>query len=250
MYTQLLMALRHLVRRLAGLPPRHAWSNPAREGMLTIGIDYLEANRLSGAYAEFGVWRGETLATACRLAQVRQSFRFGGHYAFDSFEGFPELSGADVHPMFKTGDRACSLEQMSANLERFGVPPGQVKSYKGWFSVSLVPGGAADREIADGSLSFVWADCDLYESTRDLLPFLFRKAKPGAVVAFDDWFCFDANPEKGVQKAVFEYLAAHPEVTLVPFHRFGWHGYGFIFQKLTGDAIDMLGQVRTGLLMG
>lgn len=235
--------IRKIVRKAlckaAGLPFYVGWTTPAREQMLLTGISYLEANKIQGHYAEFGVWRGDTLATAYRFIKKRPFFDKMIFFAFDSFQGFPELKGLDIHPMFQTGNRAFSIEKFQDNVSRLGVAIERLRIYPGWFSETLAPGTLADSDIPDQSLSFIWADCDLYESTRDILPFIWSKAKSGAVIAFDDWFCFDANPDKGVQLAVREFGLMNPSFTLVPFFRFGWHGLSFILHRIEKKSLDV-----------
>lgn len=222
-------ALRNLVRRLVGLSPHFGHTTISREQMLWLAMEYVAASQRVGNYAEFGVWRGDTIATAyhyTRNSQLLEGMRF---FAFDSFEGFPELKGGDVHSQFRTGGRAYSLQQFHSHIQKIGVPKGTVTAVPGWFSASLAPGGEADRLVPDCSLAIAWVDCDLYESTRDALPFVFRKLRPGGLVIFDDWYCFEGHPMKGEQRAVRELLEADPTVVLVPFHRFGWHGTSLIF---------------------
>lgn len=184
------------------------------------------------------MWQGSTFATAYHLAEyVGRSipllkFSSMKFHAFDSFEGFPEPKGDDVHPQFQEGGRASSLDQFNALIAQRQVPMDGITVTKGWFSDTLRPGTASDSLIADQSLAIAYVDCDLYESTRDVLPFLRRKMIQGGVIIFDDWFCFAGHPLKGEQKACREFLAANPEVVLVPFQRFGWHGHSFIFHVL------------------
>jgi O-methyltransferase len=201
--------------------------------MLWTALQYLEANHIAGDYAEFGVWRGDTLATAFHFAKGRARLAEARFIAFDSFEGFPKLRDADIHPTFQAGGRSFSLEDFLRQIGSRGVPNDRLTTYKGWFADSLAFGGTADLQVPDDSFSLVWADCDLYESTRDMLPFVARKIRPGGIIAFDNWFCFDADPLRGEQRAVNEFLADSADTALIPFYRFGWHGQSFVWHCRT-----------------
>ncbi len=79
--------------------------------------------------------------------------------------------------------------------------------------------------------AIVFIDCDLYESTRDVLLFLKRKMIPGGVIIFDDWFCFKGNLERGEQKAFNEWLKKNPSISAIEYHKFNWRGNSFIISK-------------------
>ena len=216
--------------------PSLGWTTPPREQILWLALHYIASSRLVGDYAEFGVWRGDTFATAYHFCKhLTGTFPALGSvwfHAFDSFEGFPDLHDDDVYPQFEKGGRAFSLDQFNALIAQRQVPIDRITVTKGWFSETLRPGAPSDSLIADQSLAIAYVDCDLYESTRDVLPYLKRKMTQGGVIIFDDWFCFAGHPLKGEQKACREFLATNPEVVLVPFQRFGWHGHSFIFHML------------------
>lgn len=236
------LTLRRLYRRIRQSIkgyPSFGWTSVPREEILWLSLTYIGSNKLVGDYSEFGVWRGNTFATACHLAKnlatsfrTLSSMRF---HAFDSFEGFPEPQGDDVCPLIQKGGRSCNLDQFKMHIARLQVPMDRITVTKGWFSDTLRLGAAADRVIADQSLAIAYVDCDLYESTRDVFSCLKRKMMPGGVIIFDDWFLFSAHPLKGEQKACREFLVTNPGIVFVPFQRFGWHGHSFIFHALDKD---------------
>jgi hypothetical protein len=78
----------------------------------------------------------------------------------------------------------------------------------------------------------VFIDCDLYHSTNDVLAFAAGNLSDGGILAFDDWFCFNGDPEKGEQKAFWEYKTAHPELLFAEYLKFGWHGNSFLVHRL------------------
>jgi|WetSurMetagenome_2_1015567.scaffolds.fasta_scaffold395504_1 O-methyltransferase len=207
-----------------------------REKIIWEGMEYLTYNKIFGDYAEFGVCEGKTFGTAYHFFdQTKDKFpeiKKMTFHAFDSFEGFQELKGNDRGSIFVAGGRAASTEVFYETMKKMKVPNDRIKTHNGWFSETLKNNGMADQIIKDASLSFAYVDCDLFESTKDALPFLEKKLLPGAMVAFDNWFCFGAHPEKGEQGALNEFLNTRPKIKMNPFGRFGWHGFAFIYNKL------------------
>jgi O-methyltransferase len=232
------------IRMASEQHPSLGWTTPQREQMLWLCLQYVRASRLAGDYAEFGVWRGDTFATAYHLKeqldQHSRSMETMRFHAFDSFEGFPELHGDDVFPQFQKGGRACRVEDFEALLVERAVPTRCRTTTKGWFVDTLAPGAIGDDLIADASLAMAYVDCDLYESTRDVLTFLQRKMMSGGVVIFDDWYCFAGHPLKGEQYACREFLSRYPEIELVPFLPVSWHGVSLIFHRMEPDERSRL----------
>jgi hypothetical protein len=215
----------------------------ARAAFMRTAFTYAGSNRLEGDYAEFGVWRGGTfLAAYGAWNALRGSFpqfenmRF---LAFDSFAGFPEMEGDDRYPQFVPGGRSCSEDDFRANLRAGGVDAGRLSVCKGWYKDTLSAGGPGCAEVSGRRICFAYVDCDLYESTREVLAFLAPRMAPGGVIAFDDWFCFAGHPYKGEQKACREFLAAHPGIYLVPFHLIDWHGKSFILHEVKDPEIRL-----------
>ena len=55
---------------------------------------FINGNDIEGDYLEFGTYQGRSLASAHHIAQLYglKNMRF---YAFDSFQGLPEIQGVD-----------------------------------------------------------------------------------------------------------------------------------------------------------
>ena len=199
--------------------------------MIRIASQYLASSNIAGDYAEFGVWRGDTFATAYKYISRIPKLSKIKYHAFDSFEGFPDPKGIDIHPIFQKSGRSFDSSSFLKRLRSRKVPDDIIRIYPGWFSDTCKIGSMADTTINDQSVCMAWFDGDLYESARDCLPFIFKKLIPGGLVIFDDWNCFEADPSKGERRAVSEYLANNPECILVPFNTFGWHGVSFIYHR-------------------
>jgi O-methyltransferase len=179
---------------------------------------------LLGDYLEFGIYRGDTFIHACRRASSVMPFmRF---FAFDSFEGLPELSGPDIGGEFHAGQFACDRATFEERLQDANVDLRKVEIVPGWFDKTLTPSLKKERRLTVASI--VYIDADLYVSTVPILNFLTDIVATGSVVMFDDWFCFRADPNKGVQRAWREWLGRNQDITAQDFHLFGAYGKSFI----------------------
>jgi hypothetical protein len=183
----------------------------------------LSCNSISGDYAEFGCYRGETFALAYTEAKRR------GHpaklWAFDSFEGLPAPKDElDDHPVWVAGSMATSLDQFHDIMRRRGVPRGRYAVVPGFYEDTL-PLMDQPRDIA-----LAYVDCDMYSSARDVLGFLKSRLKQGMIIAFDDYFCMSASQISGERRALAEVLEDDPHWRLVPFMRYSFAGQAFIVE--------------------
>lgn len=203
--------------------------NLYRAFMLERAFDFVRHNLVKGDYFEFGVYAGTTFQYAYHAARARglNTVRF---HAFDSFEGFSEPKGHDDIGHVVQGGRFCSEEQFLKNVRRAGVPLAHVTTTKGWFADTLEGEGAkkTNEKLGDAKIAAVWLDADLYEPTLSALNFLTPRLQDGTVMMLDNWFLFKGHPGRGERRALAEWLAKNPEITLTPFYHFSWHGTSFI----------------------
>lgn len=189
---------------------------------------YLRTNSIPGDYLEFGC--GSNVRSFRLAAKYRATeYHAPRLFAFDSFAGLPEPAAIDQHPGWKKGAMAVSVEEFRATLQRQGLSDTDYQMVPGFFDRTLDGHRPADYGVARAAFAFV--DCDLYESTRSVLGFVADAMEHGAILAFDDWNCFRADPEKGEQLAFREFRAAHPELSFTEFLPFGWHGRSFIVHR-------------------
>ena len=137
-----------------------------------------------GSILEFGVYRGDTLNYLAKRHADREL------YGFDSFLGLPEAWA---------GNRASE-----ANFNMDGKKPAtepNVTLVEGWFDKTL-PGFLTTFEKP---IAFVHIDCDIYSSTQCVLHLLGPRLRPGAVIAFDEFFNYP-NFEQHEFKAFFEFV--------------------------------------------
>jgi O-methyltransferase len=185
---------------------------------------------LLGDYLEFGVFRGDTFIHAYRRAARLMPFmRF---WAFDSFAGLPDLSGPDIGGEFHAGQFACTQETFEQNLRAAGIDMSRIEIVPGWFDRSLTPDVKSRLSVA----SIVYIDADLYASTVPVLNFLSDVVTTGTVLIFDDWFCFRADPARGVQRAWHEWLERNPSIRAQEYHPFGAYGKSFIIRATAASS--------------
>ncbi len=159
----------------------------------------LKKDKVEGAFAELGVYKGDS-ALVLHLMAPERTF-----HLFDTFGGFEE---ADLKP--ETGEAAdysphnfadTSLERVKQRLSspQFVFHPGHF------------PGTA--RVVADERFALVNLDADLYLPTKAALEFFYPRLSPGGVI-----FIHDYNAKwKGLMKAVDEFVKTIPEpLVLLP----------------------------------
>ncbi len=137
-----------------------------------------------GDLIETGVWRGgATIFMRAVLKAYGDTRRVV--WVADSFQGFPRPD-PERYPA-DAGDRHCmmpelavSLEQVKANITRYGLLDEQVRFLPGWFRDTL-PNAPIER------LAVVRLDSDLYESTMEALRSLYPKVSAGGFVIVDDY---------------------------------------------------------------
>lgn len=189
-------------------------------------FDYVMEMGLRGDYLEFGCFSGKTMTLAfkaarkCRLDDTR-------FYAFDSFAGLPEVSGVDAEvPQFRSGQYRTSEHQFRRDLARGGVDLSMVTTIPGWYGETLCEELRLRLPIRTAAV--VMIDCDLYASAVPVLEFITPYLTDGTVLLFDDWYCFNASPRRGEQRATAEWLERYQGLRLIPYLA-PFEGYGQAF---------------------
>jgi len=149
---------------------------------------------IPGALAEVGVYEGATALVAAHLKGAKSLL------LFDTFDGLPEVSGADSK-IFRKGQFApyISYEQIRKDLEPFGA----VEFYRGIFPEET---GA---QVDTRRFSFVHLDVDTYRSTLASLQFFYPRLNPGGILLSHDYLI-----SAGVRRAVDEFFAERPEAVI------------------------------------
>lgn len=196
--------------------------------VLDLTFKYIYDEKVEGSYFEFGVARGMTFISAYHLSR-KQNFFVDRFYALDSFEGLPKPKGPDKElERFKEGAESWSLKTFKDNLKKKNVDNNRVKIYKGWFKDTWTKDVVYDLKKEGENIAIAWIDCDMYQSTKDVLDNIRPLLQQGSVLIFDDWFCYKGDPTKGEQRAIKEFLEENKDISLTPFYRFGIVGNSFV----------------------
>jgi O-methyltransferase len=161
-----------------------------RYATLGLALQRVTHEKIPGAIAEVGVWRGETSAFLHRVAPERTL------YLFDTFEGFPDrdLPAGGVDRRF----RDTSVEAVSA---RVGHSP----------RVVLTPGYVPQTlSVAqDEQFAFVLLDLDLYDPTLASLDFFYQRLSRGGYLVMHDYNNSESN--WACKRAFDSFLSDRPE---------------------------------------
>jgi O-methyltransferase len=203
------MAIRSALRNVArlararvpmGYPPYTAevarrierYHDDVRYATFALAIDRLQRDKIPGAFAEIGVYRGVTSAFIHKQAPER---RF---YLFDTFEGFPEQSlGGRTDTRFK--------DTSEQGVAAFLGDTTNIVFRKGFFP-------ATAEGLEQESFALVILDVDLYLPALDVLNFFYPRMVRGGY-----FFLHDYNfPESdhAISRAAHEFLADKPELLI------------------------------------
>jgi hypothetical protein len=158
---------------------------------------------IQGDFIETGVWRGGACIFMCG---VLRSYGITDRiiWAADSFDGFPDVTRPDDMALTSQKEQAylaISLADVMHNFELYRLLDGQVRFLPGWFSKTL-PGPVK-------KLAVLRIDCDLYESTMDVLNPLYPLLEPGGFCIIDDWnvpMCRQAVNEYREERCIYESI--------------------------------------------
>ncbi len=178
-------------------------------------------------YLEFGLYRGFSFWYAQQLAGQlgADDMHFFG---FDSFSGLPPIEGRDRDGDFRERQYRAGLEEVKSNLTHHGVD---------WERTVLIPGfygdtlpGKTPTLYGVETCSVCVVDCDLYESTRQVLDFVEPSLGRCSYMIFDDWNCYDGDPERGERKAFAEFVEKY-DIEATPLALYGGNCQLFFLEK-------------------
>ena len=155
-------------------------------------IEGIERRKVPGAFAELGVFRGNSARIMREIAPEREL------YLFDTFEGFPEEQARQDPSNVAGGGFSCSLEQ----VRRFVGTDPKIVYCPGTFpeTSSMVRPGV--------EFALVHLDCDLYQPTKAALEFFYPRMVPGGLLILHD---YQSGHWPGIPRAVDEFMSDKPE---------------------------------------
>lgn len=177
--------------------------DPARVYLLIMNIKALDARSVGGAFAEVGVYRGDTARILARLAGSREI------YLFDTFDGF---DAKDLRAEGAINSGYIPPENFSDNsldtVRRALCPMGNIK-----FCVGRFP-DTVENVNAEVQFALAHFDADLYHPALEFCAYFYPRMSPGGVMIFHNY----SDPDyPGTKQAVDEFFADKAEgLVLMP----------------------------------
>ncbi len=207
-----------------------------REAVLRV-VEYVSIAGVIGDILEFGVLGGWSARIFCETAR---RLRFMGRmHLFDSFEGLPEYASRVDRESYEISGRNLWQDRMRFPddfVARLGgsvdkhihsqlsavLRAERIVAHRGFYSETL-------RQDQPLRAAVVHVDCDLYQSTVEVLSGLYRMnaLQDGCVIMFDDWNCNKASPNYGERRAFGEFLEAQERFSSSAFFTYGFNGAAF-----------------------
>lgn len=135
----------------------------------------------------FGVAHGSTVGTLVRGFRSR-GMPVPKMHLFDSFQGLPkEEPGIAVPEIWTQGAFSAPRKQLEDKISELDLPENSFMIHEGWFKETL------KTDLVEAGVfkpaAYVDIDADLYNSTLDVLDFLFSQKliRSGTIIGYDDW---------------------------------------------------------------
>ncbi len=177
--------------------PLHLGVYGVRGGQLEAVHRELYKNKVQGAVAECGVYKGEFADI------ISQFFPDRKLYLFDTFDGFDDRDLCQVEDgygsyLYEKWRKEFPLNDASVEMALSNISwRGNSVVYKGWFPESVIGTKAEDEKYA-----FVSLDTDLYKPILEGLRFFYPRMSPGGVIFVHD-YVYESLP--GVYEAVYKF---------------------------------------------
>lgn len=157
---------------------------------------------VSGVFAEFGVYRGNTFKMLLPIVRSQNKYIYG----IDSFKGMDESSIDDggYYPKgsLSVGGVKC-VEKLINDITLMGYD--YEKDYR--FIAGFVP-DILDKLSGVRLYSFCYVDLDQYEPTKEVIEFIWDKVSRHGLVLFDDYI---KSYDILASKAIKEFLNSHTD---------------------------------------
>lgn len=160
-------------------------------------VERLISNNIQGAFAELGVYKGDTAEIIHEMDNNRE------FHLFDTFEGFKqkdldnETGKAATYTTHNFADTSIDMVRKRLTSDKFIF-------HQGYFPDTL-------KELKDTKYALVSLDADLYNPTIAGLDYFYNKLEKGGVIIIHDY-----NPDwPGIMNAVDEFAEAN-KIPIVP----------------------------------
>ena len=198
--------------------------------------EFIEKSGIVGSYWEFGVFQGESMKEAQYILRDVVAHYIG----FDSFKGLPVLKhhldkrGSKYSPEFVQGNyKSISEKFVRENIISAGMPADKLFLFPGFFDKTLnfknFKSFLKDKKKIP---SVIYIDVDLYESTKQVLDFIYPLLQTGCWILFDDYWCYRGASQFGTQKAIKEFLGEHKDILFQEYSSYRGWSKAFIVEVL------------------
>jgi len=174
-------------------------------------IKQLKKDNVAGAFAELGVYKGETAFFIHQMDISRKLL------LFDTFEGF---DAKDLEKEQSTGAKYSSSNFSDTSLAAVKTLFGATSNVE--FCAGYFPESAAN--VKEEQYAFVHIDADLYLPTKAALEYFYPKLSTGGIILIHDI----NHTWEGVAKAVAEFELNIPE-TFLPIS--DWQGSAVLIKN-------------------
>lgn len=203
-------------------------------------IRFINYELVEGDICEFGVYSGRSLAL---LSHHNNEYVVNENdvnnkdvpkrisYGFDSWDGLPnddETHPRWTHGLFKLNHSYHPIIPLNKHIE-----PIDVYNFFKVYNLDkpvLVQGEYIDLVLPNEltHIALVHIDCDLYNSTKQILNLIESRIVDGTILLFDDWFNYKGNPNKGEQRAFNEFLNENPRIKVSEYLQYATFCKAFI----------------------
>jgi O-methyltransferase len=152
-------------------------------------IERLKQEKIPGAFAEVGVYKGKSARVLHRMDTSRTI------YLFDTFSGFRK---EDLELEQGKAATYSTIHFSDIQLKRAH------RLIKGNQNVHCIAGNFPDMasQVSDVVFALVHLDADLYQPTRFALDFFYPRVQPGGVIMIHDY----NDKWKGIMRATDEFI--------------------------------------------
>jgi len=190
-------------------------------------INHIRIAQAPNSYFEFGCHSARTFSSAARAARYLKmnDMEF---YAFDSFEGLPDVVVED-DGIFKSSTFSTNISDFLHLVKKnSGLELPKSNCIKGYYKDSLTLEVLSKLPKA----GVVHIDVDLYSSTVEVLEFIKPLLVVGTVLIFDDWYCFSPGKNQGERKALFEFCSRNPNFKVEEWKNYSTFGKSFFVTSI------------------
>ena len=201
--------------------------NYGKFDFLSKAAAYVRGSGVKGDYHEYGCFSASTFRMFLTWSAIFE-LDFMKFFAFDSFEGLPEVDEEVSVPHWAKGAMAMSEEAFWTSLKQHGLALDRIETIKGFFDETLTE--ARSRAFAEthNKVAVATVDVDLRASAESVLGFLEPLIQEGTLIYLDDYYLgYRGSPKRGVAGAFHAY-EERSSFRFQPFLNAGWYGKSFI----------------------